>query len=73
MATTKNPETLPTKDSSVLKKDPLPVIENPAKKIVLVKEKSTEESTPVEEKHKQSMEMEVDGTAEDVMSPSNQT
>lgn len=73
MATTIKSETLPTKDSSVLKKDPLPVIENPAKKVVLVKEKSTEEPAQVEEKQKQSMEMEVDSSAEDVMSPSNQT
>lgn len=73
MATTKKSETLPTKESSVLKKDSLPVIENPAKKIVLVKEKSTEEEKSKEEKHKQSMEMEVDSAVEDVMSPSNQT
>lgn len=74
MATTKKPETLPTKES-VLKKDPMPVVEVPAKKVVLVNQKSSEEkTTPVEEnQQKQSTEMEVDGVTEDVIGPSNQT
>lgn len=63
-------------NNSVLKKDPLPVIEVPSKeekKVVLVKESSTEETTP--EQPKQSTEMEVDNSYddnEDVISPGNQ-
>lgn len=73
MATTKKSQTLP-KVESVLKKDPMPVVEVPAKKVVLVSQKLEEKSTPVEEnQQKQSTEMEVDGVAEDVIGPSNQT
>lgn len=66
MATDQKTTTLPT---SVLKKDPLPVIEVPSKKVVLVKEKSAEKPEEPEEKQ---VAMEVDKT-EDVISPSNQT
>lgn len=75
---TKKPETLPTMES-VLRREPMPVAEVPAKKVVLVKQKSSEEQlTPVEENQQKrstqgSTEMEVDGVAEDVIGPSNQT
>lgn len=71
MATATKSETMPTKDS-VAKKDPLPVAENPPKKVVLVKQKSKEEK-PAETEQKQT-EMEVDkDPSEDVISPSSQT
>jgi hypothetical protein len=73
MATTTNPESLPTKDS-VVKKDPQPVVEVPSKKVDLVKEKSSEENSPLEGGDKiSSSEMEVDSMSEDVMSPSSET
>jgi hypothetical protein len=64
----KKSETFPT---SVLKKDPLPVLEVPSKKIVLVEEKSTEK--PDAEPEAKPVEMEVDSMTEDVISPNNQT
>lgn len=68
----------PETTTSVLKKDPLPVSEVPSnKKVVLVKEKSTEETT--EDHSKQSTEMEVDNSflehdddGDVIISPSNQ-
>lgn len=73
MATAPKSETLPSKDS-VLKKDPLPVIEIPPKKVVLVKESSKDEKAADEEnQQKQSSEMEVDNASDDVIGPSNQT
>lgn len=73
MATSPKSATLPKKKDSVLKKEPLPVIEVPPKKVVLVKEKSEKKPTAVEQQPEpqQTMEMEIDN--EDVMSPSNQT
>lgn len=64
-------DALPTKES-VAQQDPQPVTEVPAKKIVLVKENSTEEKSPVEEnqQHTQCSEMEVDG---DIINSNNQT
>lgn len=64
-------ETLPTAES-VAQQEPQPVTEVPAKKIVLVKEKSTEEKSPVEENQQQTQcsEMEVDG---DIIRSHNQT
>jgi hypothetical protein len=64
-------ESSPTKDS-VLKKDPLPVIEVPPKKVVLVKENSKEEELKSEQEKQTESEMEVD-PQEDVISPSAQT
>jgi hypothetical protein len=58
-------ETLP-KSESVVKKEPLPVIESPQKKVVLIEK---------EEEIAKREEMEVDLTEEDnnVISPDNQT
>jgi hypothetical protein len=75
MATTTNSDTLPTKES-VVKKEPLPVLEVSPKKVVLVKENSKEENSPEEENQKQSSmseTMEVDPSSEDVISASNET
>lgn len=71
MATAASKEALPKSKDSVVKKEPLPVVESPQKKVVLVKEKSQEETilSPTEPKQ---TEMEVDLT-EDVISPDNQT
>lgn len=70
METTTKPEKL---HNSVLKKEPQSVIEVPPKKVVLVKEKSSEEK-PAEEPKQIPDEnmMEVDNN-EDVIGPSNQT
>lgn len=66
MATPAKSETLPTKES-VAQQEAQPVIEIPAKKVVLVKETSIEEKSVDENQHS---EMEVDG---DIISPNNQT
>lgn len=70
METKTKSETLPTKDS-VLKKEPMPVIEVPSKKVVLAKEKSSQKTE--DETQQKQTEMEVDSHSEDVISPSNQT
>lgn len=73
MATAASAETLPKSKDSVIKREPLPVIETPPKQVVLVKEKSQEEKINSEDvQPKQTQEMEVDLT-EDVISPDNQT
>lgn len=74
MATKTKSDSLPTKES-VVKKDPLPVLEVPPKKVVLVKQQSSStETTPVEENQlNKGDEMEVDGASDDVISPNNQT
>lgn len=71
MATPAKSDSLPTKES-VAQQEPQPALEIPAKKVVLVKEKSTEENSSVEENQQQTpcSEMEVDG---DIISPNNQT
>jgi hypothetical protein len=74
MATTASTETLPKSKESVVKKEPLPVVEIPQKKVVLVKEKSQDENSTedVQQTESKQQEMEVDLT-EDVISPDNQT
>lgn len=74
MATKTKSDSLPTKDS-VVKKDPLPVLEVSPKKVVLVKQQSSSsETTPVEENQpNKGDEMEVDGASDDVISPNNQS
>lgn len=73
MATSPKSATLPKKMDSVLKKEPMSVVENPPKKVVLVQEKSEKKPTAVEQQPEpqQTMDMEIDN--EDVMGPSNQT
>lgn len=71
MSSAENTEQLPKSKESVVKKDPLPVVESPQKKVVLVKEKSQEEISSTD-KEKQT-DMEVDLTEDNVISPDNQT
>lgn len=70
MATVQSEETLPRSKESVIKREPLSVVETPQKKIVLVEKQKSEET--VSEDHQQS-EMEVDLTEDNVISPDNQT
>lgn len=72
MATAASAETLPKPTESVVKRDPLLVVESPDNKEASVEENSLKEQSLQAVQHKQSLEMEVDLT-EDVVSPDNQT